>query len=188
MVPYRYVVDSTVIRRFGAGSRGQAGMSPILGHMGRRKPGLWVVLAVGLPSPAWAAEPVNLTIGFDAGRLIVLSALAAGAVALAIAASLWALAEQRSAERLRRSLRTTGARTRTAVGERDALLGAGREALVVWGRDGSGPFSYGGGEQALDSCLKGPDALALSTALDGLSDRGVAFRLPVTDSNGNKLV
>ena len=62
-------------------------MSPILGHMGRRKPGLWVVLAVGLPSPAWAAEPVNLTIGFDAGRLIVLSALAAGSVAAN--ASLW---------------------------------------------------------------------------------------------------
>src|SRR6202000_2024783 len=138
----------------------------------------------GLPSPAWAAEPVNLTIGFDAGRLIVLSALAAGAVAVAIGASLWALAGQRSAERLRRSLRTPGARTRTAVGERDALLGAGREALVVWGRDGSGPFSYGGGDALLDFCLQGPGALALSQALDGLADRGAGFSLTVHDPHG----
>jgi signal transduction histidine kinase len=163
-------------------------MSPILGHTRRGKPGLWAALAGLLPSQAWAADPVDLVIGFDTGRLMVLSALAAGAVALAIAASLWALAEQRSAQRLRRALRVTGARTRSAVGERDALLGAGREALVVWGRDGSGPFSYGGGEQLLESCLKGPEALALSTALDGLSDRGVAFRLPVSDSGGRKLV
>jgi len=163
-------------------------MSPILGQIGRSKPGPWVALAIALPSPAWAADPVDLAMGFDAGRLVVLSALAAGAVALAIAASLWALAEQRSAQRLRRSLRVTGARTRSAVGERDALLGAGREALVVWGRDGSGPFSYGGGDQQLESCLKGPDALALSTALDDLSDRGVAFKLPVSDAGGRKLV
>src|ERR1035441_4757845 len=119
-------------------------MSPILGHMGGRKLGLWAALAtaMALPFPAWAADPVDLTIGFDTGQLVVLSALAAGAVALAIAASLWALAEQRNARRLRRTLRVSGARTRSAVGERDALLGAGREALVVWGRDGSGPFSY----------------------------------------------
>ncbi len=99
---------------------------------------------------------------------MVLSALAAGGVALAIAAGLWALAEQHSARRLRRSLRMTGARSKAAVGERDALLGAGREPLVVWGRDGSGPHSYGGGEELLQSCLKGPDALALSAAIDGL--------------------
>jgi signal transduction histidine kinase len=119
---------------------------------------------------------------------LVLSALAAGAVALAIAACLWALAEQRNAQRMRRALRNAGARTKTMVGERDALLGAGREALVVWGRDGSGPFSYGGGEALLDSCLKGPDALVLSQALDGLSDKGLAFLLNVQDVHGRKLV
>ena len=90
--------------------------------------------------------------------------------------------------RLRRSLRLTGARSKSAVGERDALLGAGREALVVWGRDGSGPFSYGGGEEMLNACLKGADALALSKALDDLSDRGIAFKIPVADHHGRKLV
>jgi signal transduction histidine kinase len=152
------------------------------------KAALGAVPATLLPCPALAAGIVELPINLDPGHLLVLSALAAGAVALAIAASLWALAEQKSAERLRRHLRASGARTKSALGERDALLGAGREALVVWGRDGSGPFSYGNGEQRLEACLKGADALALSTALDELSDRGRPFRLDVADPSGRKLV
>jgi signal transduction histidine kinase len=132
-----------------------------------------------------AAVPQLLT--SQNGNIIVLSALACGGVALAIAAGLWALAEQRTTRRLRRSLRMVGAKTKAAVGERDALLGAGREGLVVWGRDGAGPFSYGGGEETLQSCLNGPNALALSTALDGLSDGGAAFQLAVQDSHGRKL-
>ena len=120
--------------------------------------------------------------------MLVISALAAGAVALAVAASLWALAEQRNAQRLRRALRGAGARAKAAVGERDALLSASREALVVWGRDGSGPFSYGGGDTTLASCLKGPDALVLSQALDDLSDKGITFQLNVQDRHGRKLV
>jgi signal transduction histidine kinase len=139
-----------------------------------------------LPQPAFAAAQDALT--FQNGNVVVLSALACGGVALAIAAGLWALAEQRDARRLRRSLRAVGAKTKAALGERDALLGAGREALLVWGRDGSGPFSYGGGEELLQSCLKGADALALSGALDGLSDRGSAFQLAVHDSHGRLLV
>ncbi len=138
-----------------------------------------------MPGPALAAVPDLLT--FQNGNIIVLSALACGGVALAIAAGLWALAEQSTTRRLRRSLRMVGAKTKAAVGERDALLGAGREGLVVWGRDGAGPFSYGGGEETLQSCLKGPNALALSTALDGLSDGGAAFQLAVQDSHGRKL-
>src|SRR5580692_4765202 len=128
-------------------------MSPILGHLRRvAAPGLWAALLAASPSSV-RAEVVSIPITPDTSRLVVLSALAAGAVALAIAASLWALAEQRNARQLKRNLRSTGARTRSALSERDALLGAGREALVVWGRDGSGPFSYGGGEELLDACL-----------------------------------
>jgi signal transduction histidine kinase len=138
------------------------------------------------PAPAFAAMPDALIL--QNGNVIVLSALACGGVALAIAAGLWALAEQRSAQRLRRSLRAVAAKTKAALGERDALLGAAREALVVWGRDGAGPFSYNGGEELLQSCLKGPDALALSAALDGLSDRGAGFSLIVVDNHGRRLV
>ncbi len=154
---------------------------------GRRWQGFLLAAApCALPMPALAAIPDALT--FENGNFIVLSALACGGVALAIAAGLWALAEQRAAQRLRRSLRAVSAKTRAALGEREALLSAGREALVVWGRDGSGPFSYGGGEELLQSCLKGANALALSSALDGLSDRGAGFQLPVQDSHGRKLV
>ena len=145
-----------------------------------------VAFLAAIPLPALAA-PLS-TANFDQGRMLVLSALAAGAVALAVAASLWALAEQRNAQRLRRALRGAGARAKAAVGERDALLSASREALVVWGRDGSGPFSYGGGDTTLASCLKGPDALVLSQALDDLSDKGITFQLNVQDRHGRKLV
>jgi signal transduction histidine kinase len=149
-------------------------------------PVLCAALPALLPSPAAAAIPNALTnaLVFQSGNVIVLSALAVGGVALAIAAGLWALAEQQAARRLRRSLRSMAAKSKAAVGERDALLGAGREALVVWGRDGSDPFSYGGGDELLQSCLKGADALALSGALDGLSDRGAGFQLPVHDGHG----
>jgi signal transduction histidine kinase len=161
--------------------------------MGHRKESVFagmgrlVAAILLIPAPVLAAStfPPLPTLS---SQIVVLSALAAGGVALAIAAGLWALAEQRISRRLRRSLRLTGARTKAAVGERDALLGAGREPLVVWGRDGAGPYSYGGGEELLQSCLKGPDALGLSTAIDGLSDRGAAFQIPVADVHGRKLI
>src|SRR5215470_15878559 len=98
-------------------------MSPILGHIRKGTPGLWAALLAAAPTPAWA-EAVSIAIGPDTGRVVILSTLAAGGVALGIAASLWALAEQRNARRLKRNMRSTGARTRSAVGERDALLGA----------------------------------------------------------------
>ena len=138
-----------------------------------------------MPAPALAAVP-DLA-AFQSGNAVVLSALACGGVALALAAGLWALAEQRTARRLRRSLKSVAARTKAAVAERDALLGASREMLIVWGRDGAGPFSYGGGEETLQSCLKGADALALSAAIDGLSERGAAFQMKVHDSHGRLL-
>ena len=167
-------------------TRGQ-GRRP--GVEGRRWRGFLLAAApCALPLPAWAGDPQTAALAFQNGNVVVLSALACGGVALAIAAALWALAEQRAARRLRRSLRSVGAKTKAALGEREALLGAGREALVVWGRDGSGPFSYGGGDDMLQSCLKGADALALSTSLDELSDRGAAFQLTVHDSHGRLLL
>jgi signal transduction histidine kinase len=144
------------------------------------------VAALSPPSPAWAADPVNLIIGFDTGRLVVLSALAAGAVALAIAASLWALAEQRSASRLRRAFKTIGARTKSQLGERDALLAAGREALVIWGHGGAASLSYNGGEEMVRGILRGPDGAALTKALADLAERGVSFKFLVSDASGKK--
>jgi len=113
--------------------------------------------------------------------MLVLGAVTTGAVALAIAAGLWALAEQNRAGRLRRAIRQAGARTRAAVGERDALLSASRESLIVWGRDGQGPMTYGSAETMLDACLAGAEATELSKALDELSERGHGFALTAHD-------
>jgi signal transduction histidine kinase len=140
-------------------------------------------MACGLPLPAWGAEP-----GLVSEPLLVFGAVTIGAVSLAIAAGLWAISEQKRANRFRRTLRASGSRTRAAVSERDALLGASRESLVVWGRDGAGPYSYGGGEALMEACLAGPDATVLSQALDDLSDKGTGFVVVVTDRNGRKIL
>lgn len=118
----------------------------------------------------------------------VAAAIATGAAALAAAAGLWAIAEQRTAARLRRTLRSSSARARAAAGARDALIAAGREAVVVWGREGTAPYSYGGGEQLLDSCLAGPDATQVSQAIDALSDSGAAFALSAHDRGGRTIM
>ncbi|HEY0107175.1 MAG TPA: PAS-domain containing protein, partial [Rhizomicrobium sp.] len=68
--------------------------------------------------------------------------------------------------------------------ERDALLSAGREALIVWGRDESAPMIYGNAEMMLDACLKGAEATAVSQGLDNLSERGAAFALSAHDKDG----
>ncbi|MBV8978559.1 MAG: PAS-domain containing protein [Alphaproteobacteria bacterium] len=131
-------------------------------------------------TPALAAVPLP-------GPDLLLPIVTAGAVALALVAALWAIAEQGLTRRLRRTLRAVGARTKNLVGERDALLSSGREALIVWGRDGSGPRSYGGAEAIIDSCLAGADALELSRALDGLSERAESFSLTARDRNGHAI-
>lgn len=147
------------------------------GVAGLRAIGLIAAALLLLPMPAFAAEDMATE------QFLVLFGVATGAVSLAVAASLWALSEQKAASRLRRTLRVTGARVRAAIGERDALLSSGRDALVVWGRDDSAPLSYAGGEAVLDACLAGTEAKELSAALDALSDRGTGFTLAVHDKN-----
>lgn len=135
-----------------------------------------------VPFPAFAAAaPLS-------AAALIATAIVTGAVALAIAAGLWALAEQRSSWRLRRTIRAFSARARAATGARDALIAAGREGVVAWGRDGTAPYSYGGGDQLLDSCLAGPDATALSQAIDALGDRGTQFDLIAHDRSGRAII
>ena len=110
-----------------------------------------------------------------------------GGVSLALAAALWALSERRAATRLRRSLRDARALVRAAVGERDALLGAGREALLVWGRNREMTLIYGGSEALLDACLSGEDAPALTSALAALRDQGTPFATVVRDRHARRV-
>ncbi len=167
--------------------RPSKGQTTGLGVEGRSK-------RVGLASAALAALSVLLplptyaqTVAAPADLTVLSTCIAAGAVALAIAVGLWALAEQNAAARLRRNIRESGARARAAVGERDALISAGREALVVWGRDGSGPFAYRGADVMLDSCLAGSEATSLSQALDELGANGAPFALTVREKGGRKI-
>jgi signal transduction histidine kinase len=134
-----------------------------------------------LPVPAFAATPGLMQTTF------VAIAIGTGAVALAVAAGLWALAEQNISTKLRQTLRGANARARASASARDALIAASKEPLIVWGRDGTAPRSYGGAEAVLDSCLAGPHATALSEAIDALSDRGAAFVLEARDKNGKRI-
>jgi signal transduction histidine kinase len=168
-------------------------MRPMTGHksrlVGKRKAdragaacaGGFAIGAALIPSPGWAAT----TTPEDAG--VIAFAIAAGAVALGIAAGFWAVAEQVTARRARRALRMAEARGRAASGARDALIAAGKEALIVWRRDGTPARAYGGAELLLDACLAGPDATQLSEALDALSDRGGAFSLAARDDIGRTI-
>jgi PAS domain-containing protein len=162
-------------------------MRPKKGHRTDRAmkaaAGVCVVLAAALllPSSAQAAVPAFASLS------TISTAIAGGAVALAVAACLWALAEQNAAARLRRSLRGAEARARAGTGARDALLSAGREALIVWGSDGTAAKSYGGAAALIDTCLEGPDAIEVSQALDALADGGVAFALTAHNPEGQAI-
>jgi signal transduction histidine kinase len=125
--------------------------------------------------------------GMDVPESILLTATVAGAVALAVAAGLWALATARAARGLRETSRTLAAKARAAVAARDALIAAGREPVLVWGRESEAAYSYGGGDALLDSCLSGADATQLSQALDALADLGTAFVLTAHSKDGEAM-
>ena len=158
------------------GHRGVGDTGP--GKAGRRGI-LAAVFGLCLPFPALAqTAPSPAPTDF---------AITLGAIALAFAAALWAVAEQGLAARARSLLKGAEARTRLAAESRDALLAAGRESLIAWGRDGSPLKAYGKAEVLLDACLVGPDATKLSEALDALADGGTAFGFSVRDSQGKKI-
>ena len=152
------------------GGQKQAGSKGGRREGGRRlwRPALGLALAC-LPQTVLAADGA-----LPSDTLLTLIVLAAAA--LAMAGGLWALAERGIAEKLRRALSRAGAQAFAAVKARDAFLVGERESLVAWGRDGEA-LSFGGGGALLEACLSGPDALAVSVALDALSDSGTPFAL-----------
>ncbi len=107
-----------------------------------------------------------------------------GALALALAAGLWALVEMRVVRMLRLKLGEAGASARAAIGARDALIAAGRDPVVAWGGEETPTRSYGPAESIVESCLAGTDAIILAEALDALADRGAPFLLNVRDEQG----
>ncbi len=127
------------------------------------------------PGGAQAATDANLA-----------TSLSVGCVAFAIAAGFWALSEVRQQTRLKRALKAAEAKGRVDAAARDAVLDAGTEPVMVWGPAGLGARAYAGAQALLDSCLAGPDAMALSVALDALAEGGKAFDLTVRDTAGRQ--
>src|SRR5438105_5240120 len=120
-------------------------MRPVLGlrpdHSGRTALLAFAVafLAV-LSGPACASPVASEQIG---------GLVAAGAIALAIAASLWAAALAGIVQKLRRRLNKTLAAVRASVSARDALLSASRDSVVVWNADQGPAWGYGGADSGL---------------------------------------
>ena len=136
---------------------------------------------------AFASVPQTAAAVPAADPALATSLVAAGAVALCMAAGLWALAQANVLRRARAMLRNAESRVRTAAATRDALLAAGRESLIAWGRDGSPLRAFGQAELLLDACLAGPDATKLSEAIDSLSDQGTGFEFSVLDNATRKI-
>ncbi|MGH6875842.1 MAG: hypothetical protein ACREHV_00535, partial [Rhizomicrobium sp.] len=111
----------------------------------------------------------------------ILPLIAAGAIALGLAAALWAWAQTQALRRLRRQLRQAGESSRAAIGVRDALIAAGRDPVVIWGGEDLVARSYGSAEAIVESCLAGPDAIELAEALDALAEHGAPFLLTARD-------
>ncbi|MBV9570426.1 MAG: PAS-domain containing protein [Alphaproteobacteria bacterium] len=127
-----------------------------------------------LPQPAFAGDGTTVPL-----------VITIGAVALAVATSLCAIAANNAAARLRRSIAAVNARARSAVAAREAIIEAGREKVLVWQRNGGGATNaFGGSEHLLNACLAGPDALILSQALDDLADTGAPFAFTARAHDG----
>lgn len=144
------------------GLRRGLGISPLIAAL---------VLA---PRPAAAADLIGAVV-------------TTGATALAIAACLWAIYATVGADKVRRTLKSLTAQAGGLLAARDALINAGRESVVVWGRSTEGAHSYGEGERLLDSCLAGAEATGLSQALDALAETGQPFALTAHDESGQAI-
>ncbi|HXI99707.1 MAG TPA: ATP-binding protein [Micropepsaceae bacterium] len=114
-------------------------------------------------------------------------AIVLASAALGFAGALWALSEYQSTNHLRKALRVATAHARTLLSARDAWLSAGRESLLVWGADMAEPLSFGEGAELMQACLSGPQALELSTALDGLAANGATFALNCATDGGRTI-
>jgi len=110
--------------------------------------------------------------------------VAAGAVALAIGASLWAAAQIDIAQKLRRRLHRISHTVRACVAARDALLASSRDSVVVWNAGEQRAWGYGGADNVVKSCLSGSNSAELAEALAQLNQNGTAFRLTTETETG----
>ena len=153
---------------------------------GRRWPLLPCSARIALPPAAPLPRPET---SFDNGRLLVLSALAlrrGGAGHRRLASGRWRNSAPPSA--CAAPCKGAGARTRRRWA--NAMRCWARAARRWWcgAATAAGPSPMAAAMSCWIPASRAPDALALSKALDDLSDKGAAFQLPVQDAHGRKLV
>lgn len=117
-----------------------------------------------------------------------LAAVVVSAGLITIVCSFWAAGEHVRFVHLRQSARDDAARARSTLMFRDTVLGASGQPIVVMGVDMSAPLSFSGGNELLKSCLSGPDATKVATALDALLECGMAFEESVIISDHRTVV
>jgi len=155
-------------------------MCPVLGlQAGNNSRAAMFWLAVGVltsfSSPVAAATMISPQVdGF----------ITAGAIALALATSLWASALISSAQKLRRQLQRISAPVRASIAARDALLASSRDSVVVWNAGDEEAWGFGDAERVVQSCLAGANAAELAEALAQLNRNGTPFRMNAETASG----
>jgi signal transduction histidine kinase len=132
-----------------------------------------------IPSVAWGSPLVPDQIE---------GLVAVGAVALAVAVSLWASALVAITQKLRGRLQKTTGSVRAAIATRDALLGASRDPVAVLRAGEDAALYYGGADEIIRSCLAGACSAELAEALSLLNQNGSPFRLTATNEAGEPVI
>ena len=155
-------------------------MCPVLGlHAGSNGRTALFSLAVAVLS-SFSGPAAAATIGSPQ----ISGFITAGAIALALATSLWASALIGAAQKLQRQLQRNSAPARASIAARDALLTSSRDAVVVWNSGDEQAWGYGGAETVVQSCLAGANSAELAEALAQLNQNGTPFRLNAETASG----
>ena len=192
MVPCRYVVDSTVICPFGGGFEGTSGHESHFGTDRRTEGlGVWLPWPHSWPCLSPPGQPIRRSDHRFRYRPAGGAERAGGRRGGAGDRRL-ALGAGRAAQRPAPAARL--ARDRRAHPKRRgrARRASGRRAARRWwcgAATAPAPSPMAAAKQMLDSCLKGPDALALSDRAGRSCPIAASrFKLPVSDANGRKLM
>lgn len=117
---------------------------------------------------------------------IVPAAIVVSSLVIAAASTALALVFRVRLIANRQSTRARLNRSEAALLLRDAVISAGREAVVVLHPGASAPLSFAGGQARLDACLRGADGTVLSSQMERLLQEGIPFSLSAAAPDGRR--
>jgi PAS domain-containing protein len=141
---------------------------------------LWLTSAATLLAAKLAAIAGRAPTSND----FIISAIIVTSLAIPIISGLWIIGERARFMGFRQWIRVSVTRAQSALLLRDAIIAASGEAVAVLGSHLSGPLSFGGGNDLLQLCLAGPDALTLKSALNMLQAKSAAFSQKLRTADG----